>query len=305
MNKLNIDKTFGVYSIKCTIDSKLYIGSTSKTFSYRWRQWKYHLRKGSASNKHLQNAWNKYGEDAFEFSVLEVIEDKEIVLEREQYYIDLRNVTDTDIGYNVNKNASSHRLGSKQSEETKEKLRGKTPWNKGKKNEYSLGPHSEEAKEKMREKALGKKHTETTRKLISEKGLGRPSPNKGKQILPHVYEALQEGRKKVKGENHPMHGKSHTAESKKKMSESHKLKDTTGKENPFYGKTHSEEVKQKLREINKNNEPNAQSYRFTSPEGIVFEGNNINRFCREYNLIPSSMCLVKQGKQKIHKGWTL
>ena len=48
----------------------------------------------------------------------------------------------------------------------------------------------------------------------------------------------------ISGEKHPMYGKHHTEEAKKKISEL-----TKGCNNPMYGKHHSEEVKQRLREL--------------------------------------------------------
>ena len=52
------------------------------------------------------------------------------------------------------------------------------------------------------------------------------------------------------GEKHPMYGKHHSEETKKKLREARKGKHL-GKDNPFYGKHHSEEAKKKLSEINK------------------------------------------------------
>jgi len=49
------------------------------------------------------------------------------------------------------------------------------------------------------------------------------------------------------GKTHPMYGKKHSKETRKKMSESHKGK-YTGENHPNYGKTISEEHKKKLRE---------------------------------------------------------
>jgi len=59
----------GVYEIRNTVNNKWYVGS-SRNIKSRWATHKYSLRKGRHGNPHLQNAWNKYGEDAFEFNVL-------------------------------------------------------------------------------------------------------------------------------------------------------------------------------------------------------------------------------------------
>lgn len=51
------------------------------------------------------------------------------------------------------------------------------------------------------------------------------------------------------GENNPFYGKTHTEETKKKMSENHI--DTSGENNGMFGRTHTPEVKQKLSELGK------------------------------------------------------
>ena len=51
------------------------------------------------------------------------------------------------------------------------------------------------------------------------------------------------------GQNNPFYGKTHTEESKKKMSLNHK--DVSGKNNPMYGKHHSDEAKEKISKARK------------------------------------------------------
>lgn len=60
----------GIYAIVNTINNKQYIGSAINIKS-RWVDHKKRLRKGNHHCKHLQFAWNKYGESAFSFIVLE------------------------------------------------------------------------------------------------------------------------------------------------------------------------------------------------------------------------------------------
>ena len=65
----------------------------------------------------------------------------------------------------IEKNRIAHlgnknRMGKLHTEETKKKMsetaKGKTPWNKGMKDEYTTKPHSEETKKKMSKSAKGK-----------------------------------------------------------------------------------------------------------------------------------------------------
>jgi NUMOD3 motif. len=48
----------------------------------------------------------------------------------------------------------------------------------------------------------------------------------------------------LKGEMHPMYGKNHSEETKRKISENHH--DVSGENNPMYGKKHSDESKEKM-----------------------------------------------------------
>jgi len=49
----------------------------------------------------------------------------------------------------------------------------------------------------------------------------------------------------------------------------------------------------------------AKHFKFVSPEGKEIDVYNLNQFCKENNLIQSSMSRVASGKYKQHKGWTL
>ena len=202
MDKIQITKCFGIYRIKNLINDKIYVGSTTKSFSIRWRQWRGDLKRNKA-NKHLSNAWNKYGKDVFEFSILEVVIDKEKVLEREQYWIDTLKPE-----YNNRPNASSN-SGWKMPEEAikkrSNKVRGrrknprpnckcgkpvKEHYTKtGRFHSYYLTcnspeckkhftPCSEQTKKKIgeaqkrignRPSFKGHKHSEETKKILSEK----------------------------------------------------------------------------------------------------------------------------------------
>src|SRR5690606_4713108 len=81
-------KKGGVYQIRNLINGKIYIGS-AKCVQVRASQHLSKLKQGKHANKHLQNAFNKHGEDAFLFEVLEVVEgDKGERFRIEQKYID-------------------------------------------------------------------------------------------------------------------------------------------------------------------------------------------------------------------------
>ena len=75
----------GIYSIYCTKNGKVYIGSSTDIF-VRWNGHKCNLRLNKHGNRYLQNAWNKYEEESFVFSIVEECS-KDILIEREQFYL--------------------------------------------------------------------------------------------------------------------------------------------------------------------------------------------------------------------------
>lgn len=79
----------GVYCIINTKNGKRYIGS-SKNIARRLWEHRSYLRKNYHENKHLQNAWNKYGEAVFDFYIVEKCKE-DALIEREQFYISTLN----------------------------------------------------------------------------------------------------------------------------------------------------------------------------------------------------------------------
>jgi len=86
-----------IYGIKHLLSGKIYIGSTTKPKS-RKKQHFSDLRKNRHCNKHLQRAFNKYGEGAFQWLVIETT--TEDLAFREKYWIDYFYSDDGIHGYN-------------------------------------------------------------------------------------------------------------------------------------------------------------------------------------------------------------
>lgn len=131
----------GIYVIRNKVNGSIYVGQTKQRFVKRFflHQWK--LRNGTHDNKHLQRAFNKYGEDAFEFEVEEIIIGNSTFFNSEEMRIIKKyrlqgtcyNQTDGGDGAkgtklseeNVRKLAELNRklnTGKKASEETKERM---------------------------------------------------------------------------------------------------------------------------------------------------------------------------------------
>lgn len=104
----------GVYRITCSPTGKTYIGS-AKRFKARWSLHKVQLRQGKHHSPHLQNAWDKHGQDAFVFEILLVCA-PEMAVFYEQVFIDAVRPE-----FNICQTAGSN-LGLKHSPRSRQKM---------------------------------------------------------------------------------------------------------------------------------------------------------------------------------------
>ena len=167
----NVDPSnCGIYCIRNKINNKVYIGSSKRIKNetidgkniqgridrhFQMLQYNRHGRRNKQSMEvdHLQLSYNKYGKDAFEWKILLLCKEEDLIT-WEQYFMDYFKVSDNKYGYNENPRADRMVI----TEKMKEKLRKA---NLGKK-------HTEESKRKMSESRKGKKHTEQARKNMSK-----------------------------------------------------------------------------------------------------------------------------------------
>ena len=77
----------GIYQITNSVNGKRYIGR-STNLQERWKVHLSRLRHNTHHNYHLQAAFNKHGESAFAFSVLEYVEEVSQLTPREQHFLD-------------------------------------------------------------------------------------------------------------------------------------------------------------------------------------------------------------------------
>lgn len=106
----------GIYSIQSIKKpGEFYIGSAIN-IDERWKRHLNELRKGKHGNKHLQNHFNKYGENDLRFFLLEECKHIEL-LKLEQWYID-----ETQPTFNICADAGS-RFGVVCSFATREKIK--------------------------------------------------------------------------------------------------------------------------------------------------------------------------------------
>ena len=116
-------QSYGVYVITSAAHPlRAYIGSTSVQFHRRWYEHKRQMRLGAHDNQALQSIWNKYGDCAFSFLILENLtgQDDSAVLDREQYWMDWYRESGYRL-FNMSPVAGTQR-GYRHTEETRKKL---------------------------------------------------------------------------------------------------------------------------------------------------------------------------------------
>ena len=211
----------GIYRIKNLVNDKCYYGS-SKNIEKRWVTHKNHLNGGKHHNVPLQRAWDKYGEDNFSFEVVEEC-DEIFLLEMEQYYLDLN--PDYNIGLkssggdNLTNNPNRDKIIKKMTEsvrkryglmadeEKKEKhsqpMENNPNWRGGVSFKYcecgvKIKPINETCincrdKSGVNNPFFGKKHSEETKKKLSENRKGKKPTNMKKVTIDGIiYESLVE-----------------------------------------------------------------------------------------------------------------
>lgn len=233
-------KKSGIYIICNLITKDEYIGS-SINIARRIKNHKRELVKNIHINQHLQNAWNKYGEENFEFKLLKEIENPnkfftkqefgEILIDYEQYYFNtlkpkynICRTAGTTLGAEFYKTERHRHLmsrchaGIKYSNERNKKISLSM---KGSGNPMFGRKHTEAAKLKNSLTQKGRKLSDEQKKKISSSLKGRKAWNKGFGDY-------------FNGEKNPFYGQKHSEETKQKIGKSLK------------GKIRSEETKNKI-----------------------------------------------------------
>jgi group I intron endonuclease len=174
-------KKGGIYKIVNLVNGKIYIGSATYLKSRKSEHFN-RLRKHEHHNQHLQRAFDKYGEENFKFEIIEYVDDKEKLIEREQYWLDKTQCYNKDIGYNKRTKADSC-IGLYLSDETKQKIsiantgKKRTPEQTQKNREANTGKkQSQETIDKRVQKLTGQKRTKLFKEQLSQDRMGSSNP---------------------------------------------------------------------------------------------------------------------------------
>jgi len=206
----------GIYRIRNLITNDCYYGS-SKNIEKRWIRHKNDLKNNKHINIILTRSWEKYGEENFEFEIVEIC-DMENLKQIEQKYLDLKPKYNIGIsasgGDNLTNNPNrdliieritdsvKERYSKMTSEEKKEKhskpLNSNPNWKGGISKSYcncgEIKDNKAQTCSKCRNRSgdknpfYGKNHNDTTKKILSENMMGKYF---GKQNMPLVIDGIE------------------------------------------------------------------------------------------------------------------
>lgn len=153
-----------IYRITCVENGKFYIGSTANK-TQRWARHRKELRAKQHKNRNMQASWDKYGEAAFVFEVVEEVPDVLQLMAAEQRWLDgcvgqpdcFNHNRFADAPWRGKSGPGTPMWGRKQSPEAIEKMRAASS---GPNNPHWGKPVPEERKARIRASNLAYPHTE-------------------------------------------------------------------------------------------------------------------------------------------------
>jgi group I intron endonuclease len=108
-----------IYKIISTSSKKVYVGKTSKNINIRFNEHKKAAYNENIKDTHLHKAIKKYGIEDFKIELLEICENKEILANREKFWIEY--YKSLNYGYNMTAGGDGA-CGYKQTDEHKNKI---------------------------------------------------------------------------------------------------------------------------------------------------------------------------------------
>lgn len=212
----------GLYVIRNQITCKEYIGIT-QNFAVRFKRHRYELRHKRHHCLHLQRAWDKYGEENFEFLIVKECTYSEAAAIEQERLSSLSGL------YNVSQHSQGGDL-------------------------ISTHPNREDIVEKMR-LSLIKRFAAMSLAERRER-YGRPGMKNGMYGRHHTAEAKAKMSVRFKGKggsNHHNFGIRRSEATRRKMSIIASKR--VGESNPFYGRQHSSEAKARIAAKNRGKKP--------------------------------------------------
>jgi group I intron endonuclease len=179
----------GIYTIRHIETDRCYVGS-SVNIARRWVEHRRLIRAGKHPAKHMLNAFQKYGSDAFAFEILEEcdVSDDAIRCERENHWIDkLKPV------FNVAPVAGSV-LGLKRSAEARANM---SKAQKGRISTLKGVPRTPEVRAKISESSKKRVFSEEHKLAFSQARKGTVSPRRGVKLSDETKAKISKNRRGI------------------------------------------------------------------------------------------------------------
>jgi group I intron endonuclease len=181
---------FSIYMIRNKVNGKVYIGQTVRNISRRFSE---HMKK--PINNHLNNAYNKYGKENFEFIVLETCDTLEELNKKEKYYIELYDSMNRDKGYNLTSGGDKTKVSDETRKKIGESHKGRKQseeWinkriKRGKEHHGYGVPKTEEYKKKLSEATKGENSYWFGKKRPNLKTKYTRQETDGKKVVEYRY----------------------------------------------------------------------------------------------------------------------
>lgn len=225
----------GIYGIRNKLNQKIYVGSAVDV-KKRWSTHLTVLKQGKHHSHRLQKAWDKFGQENFEWVILQKCR-VENLIRYEQQWLEFYQSANSKHGYNILSIAGSP-LGSKRTPEVKLKMseiarrrnydpeynamitaRAKKQWQDPAFRKKTTSP---EAREKAAAKLRGRPMAEETKQKLSKKAFEQTDKRKkaaqaSVETRKKLIEEDPEAKKRLYGGNK---GHKMSEESKEKMRQS-------------------------------------------------------------------------------------
>lgn len=283
-----------IYKVTCLINNKIYIGQSKQALEKRKKS---HIKdaKSKCKNKCIfHKALSKYGIDNFIWEIIYSSDSCKDLDEKEIFYISYYDSHyENGKGYNMTLGGNGSN-GYIFTDDVKEKIRikaiGRKHSDKTKKilSDLHIGKTpSEETKRKISETNKGKIPSKETRRKISEANKGRTAWNEGKLLSEEHKQKISESEK----------GKKQTENTKQKISQArkndwnkpeyrqHHTDRVKGNNNPMYGKCGQDNpFYGKTHSLEVLEKKSKNLYIITYPNGGVKEVKVLSVWCKENNM---------------------
>jgi len=269
----------GIYQIRCVSNGKIYVGS-AVNLRTRWQGHRRDLGNRVHVNRHMQQAWNRYGGKDFAFTILEFAEVPDL-LERERAWIERTRCTDRTLGFNVNPHTTSAGSGFGLTWVGFRDPAG---------NPVTIINLADFCRRNLLNSGAMGQLARGTSKLKSHKGWTHENSVRERDYI-KVHSGFVDPQGDPVGPIRNLAAFSR----KHELENTHMTALAKGRIVSYRGWTHENSRPRSTRFVHKG---------FVAPDGTRVQIRNLAAFCRIHDLCKVHMFEVKSGKRARHKGWT-